>query len=104
MRRFLCASALVALLAGLSAAPAWANHSWNRYHWARKSNPFTVKLGDNVGGKWDSMLRTASSASSSWLRRLRSRHWRSRGPTCSEIAVAIAGNVIPAGRQSITSR
>jgi hypothetical protein len=51
----------VALLAGLSAAPAWANHSWNGYHWARKSNPFTVKLGDNVGGKWDSMLRTASS-------------------------------------------
>lgn len=61
MRRFLCASALVALLAGLSAAPAAANHSWNGYHWARTSNPFAVKLGDNVSGKWDSMLRTASS-------------------------------------------
>jgi hypothetical protein len=51
----------VALLAGLSAAPAAANHSWNGYHWARTSNPFAVKLGDNVSGKWDSMLRTASS-------------------------------------------
>lgn len=40
---------------------ASANHSWNGYHWARTSNPFTVKLGDNVSGQWDSMLRTASS-------------------------------------------
>jgi hypothetical protein len=38
-----------------------ANHSWNGYHWARTSNPFTIKLGDNVSGSWDSMLRTASS-------------------------------------------
>jgi len=61
VRRFLCASALVGLLAALSAAPASANHSWNGYHWARTSNPFAVKLGDNVSGSWDSMLRTASS-------------------------------------------
>ncbi len=40
---------------------AYANHSWNGYHWARTSNPFTIKLGDNVSGQWDSMLRTASS-------------------------------------------
>ncbi len=40
---------------------AYANHSWNGYHWARTSNPFTIKLGDNVSGSWDSMLRTASS-------------------------------------------
>jgi hypothetical protein len=38
-----------------------ANHSWNGYHWARTSNPFTIKLGDNVSGLWDGMLVTASS-------------------------------------------
>ena len=48
------------LLVGMS-WPAGANHTWNNYHWARSSNPFTVKLGDNVSSKWDSYLRTASS-------------------------------------------
>lgn len=42
-------------------ASASANHSWGGYHWARQSNPFTVKLGDNVSGAWDSVLRTTSS-------------------------------------------
>ena len=37
-----------------------ANHSWDGYHWARTSNPFTIKLGDNVAGIWDDMLVTAS--------------------------------------------
>lgn len=40
---------------------AGATHSWGGYHWARTSNPFTVKLGDNVSGLWDGMLVTASS-------------------------------------------
>src|SRR5215213_7320760 len=51
----------VALTALLSALPASANHSWGNYHWARQSNPFTLKLGDNVDTKWDSYLRTTSS-------------------------------------------
>ncbi len=38
-----------------------ANHQWGNYHWARQSNPFTVKLGDNVSSTWDSYLATASS-------------------------------------------
>lgn len=38
-----------------------ADHSWGPYHWARKSNPFTLKLGDNVSSTWDSYLNTASS-------------------------------------------
>lgn len=38
-----------------------ANHSWNGYHWARTSNPFTVKLGDNLSSNWKSYLSTASS-------------------------------------------
>jgi hypothetical protein len=39
---------------------ALANHSWGNYHWARTSNPFTVKMGDNVSGAWDSMLGIAA--------------------------------------------
>ena len=38
-----------------------ANHSWGGYHWARTSNPFTLKLGDNVSSAWDSYLGTTSS-------------------------------------------
>ena len=51
--------AMVAL--ALFPASADANHSWGGYHWARTSNPFTIKLGDNVSGLWDGMLVTASS-------------------------------------------
>jgi hypothetical protein len=40
---------------------ALASHSWGNYHWARTSNPFTLKLGDNVSSAWDSYLSTASS-------------------------------------------
>jgi len=39
---------------------AGATHSWGGYHWARTSNPFTVKLGDNTSGLWSDMLVTAS--------------------------------------------
>jgi hypothetical protein len=38
-----------------------ATHSWGGYHWARTSNPFTLKLGDNVNSAWDPYLRTTSS-------------------------------------------
>jgi hypothetical protein len=55
-------SALAALLALVAFSPAaQAHHSWNKYHWARTSNPFTLKLGDNVSSGWDSYLSTASS-------------------------------------------
>src|SRR6266545_2335686 len=56
---FVVAITLLALVAFPSSA--YANHSWNGYHWARTSNPFTLKLGDNVSGLWDGMLVTASS-------------------------------------------
>ena len=39
-----------------------ATHSWGNYHWARTSNPFTLKLGDNVSGAWDDYLITTSNA------------------------------------------
>ena len=53
--------AFAAAAATIALVPASANHSWGGYHWARTSNPFTVKLGDNVSSNWDSALSVASS-------------------------------------------
>ncbi len=58
--RTLVVLALVWALAALPAV-ASASHSWGGYHWARTSNPFTLKLGDNVSSTWDGHLATASS-------------------------------------------
>ncbi|MEK7658561.1 MAG: hypothetical protein AAB352_01715 [Patescibacteria group bacterium] len=52
--------AAVMLFVGVFASVVYANHSWGGYHWARTSNPFTLKIGDNVSSKWDSYLDTAS--------------------------------------------
>ena len=38
-----------------------ANHSWGGYHWARTSNPFTLKLGDNLTDPWHPYLASTSS-------------------------------------------
>jgi hypothetical protein len=40
--------------------PTSASHSWGSYHWARTSNPFTLKLGGNVSSVWDAYLANAS--------------------------------------------
>jgi len=37
------------------------SHSWNGYHWARTSNTFNLKAGDNVSDAWDSTLDTTIS-------------------------------------------
>jgi hypothetical protein len=58
--RFVVIFILIAMLAAFPLA-ASANHSWNGYHWARTSNPFTLKVGDNVGTAWDSVLNTTIS-------------------------------------------
>lgn len=42
-------------------SPAQASHSWGGYHWARTSNPFTLKVGDNVTSNWTSQFTTAVS-------------------------------------------
>jgi len=60
MRKVVLVLATTALTLGALASIAAASHSWNGYHWARQSNPFTVRLGDNVGASWDTYLRTAS--------------------------------------------
>lgn len=58
-RRLLAIATAVLMVAFLSPA-AQANHSWGGYHWARTSNPFTIKLGNNVSSVWTSSLSTAS--------------------------------------------
>jgi hypothetical protein len=50
---------VLVLLAGMSAAPAAADHAWGDYHWARTGNPFAFKVGDNVTSVWDSHLDVA---------------------------------------------
>jgi hypothetical protein len=60
MRRFLVVLSIAAMAGAASAPPAAASHSWGGYHWARKSNPFTIKFGDNVSSAWDTYLRGAA--------------------------------------------
>lgn len=52
---------MVLALAAFPSASASADHSWGNYHWARTSNPFTLKVGDNVDSKWDAYLDEAIS-------------------------------------------
>jgi hypothetical protein len=59
-RSLLLCFSVVAIISMYVAFPS-ANHSWNGYHWARTSNPFTVKLGDNLSSGWTANLVTASS-------------------------------------------
>jgi hypothetical protein len=53
---------VVLLAVALAAFPVAvsASHS-GTYHWARSSNPFTVRLGDNVSATWDPNLLVAAS-------------------------------------------
>lgn len=60
--RSLLLSSLASFAALGITSVALAAHSWGPpYHWARTSNPFTLKLGDNVSSTWDSYLAGASS-------------------------------------------
>ena len=62
MSKTLRRGSLVPVLASLALATlpsvTLANHSWNGYHWARQSNPFNLKIGDNVSSAWDTYLIT----------------------------------------------
>ncbi|MBI4786018.1 MAG: hypothetical protein HY782_03105 [Chloroflexi bacterium] len=52
---------LAAIAAGLAfPSDASANNAWGNYHWARTSNPFTLKLGDNVNSTWQTYFEMAS--------------------------------------------
>lgn len=52
---------IVLVLAALAATPVFADHSWGGYHWARTSNPFTLKLNDNVTANWEPYVSEAVS-------------------------------------------
>jgi hypothetical protein len=52
---------LTVALAVLAFQPSTsAHHRWRKFHWARESNPFTVKLGKNLSTAWTSYLTSAS--------------------------------------------
>lgn len=57
---FLSVFAVLLSFALLLPGSASADHSWGGYHWARTSNPFTIKLGDNLTSNWDAYLSTTS--------------------------------------------
>jgi hypothetical protein len=59
MKKILFIFSLV-LFTALFAPTAIADHSWGNYHWARTSNPLTLKLGDNLTSNWDAYLQTTS--------------------------------------------
>jgi hypothetical protein len=60
--RLLATAAAAGLLAVTAlASPVQANHSWSNYHWARTSNPFTIKLDRNLTSNWNTYLSVASS-------------------------------------------
>ena len=40
---------------------SYANHSWGNYHWARTSNPFTLKVVDSTTSGWTTAQNTAIS-------------------------------------------
>lgn len=59
--RRLLGTALLAVAIGALPSLALGSHSWGGYHWARQSNPFTLKVGDNVTAVWDPILNTTIS-------------------------------------------
>ncbi len=60
-RSLISALAISAISLALVDSPeSFASHAWGGYHWARQSDPFTVKLGDNLSSGWKTYLQTAS--------------------------------------------
>lgn len=58
--RFFIMLASLGLLLTSFVSIVHATHSWGSYHWARTSNPFTLKLGDNLSSNWGPYLATTS--------------------------------------------
>jgi len=54
---------MLVLVLSLAAFPAsvGATHAWANYHWARTSNPFTIKVIDSMTTDWDDNLDAAIS-------------------------------------------
>ena len=58
--RFVVMFVLIAMLAAFPLS-AGATHAWGNYHWARTSNPFTIKVVDSMTTSWDDNLDVAIS-------------------------------------------
>jgi len=56
--RFVVMFVLIAMLAAFPFS-AGATHAWGNYHWARTSNPFTLKVIDSTTANWDDNLDIA---------------------------------------------
>ena len=57
--RVVCCGALVSVVFAVALS---ATHSWGGYHWARTTNQFTLKMGDNLtSAAWRAHLGQASS-------------------------------------------
>ena len=50
---------LILALTAFPSASASATHAWGNYHWARTSNPFTLKVIDSMTTDWDDNLDVA---------------------------------------------
>ena len=61
-RRVLTVGLLTALVWATFPASASAGHAWSNYHWARTSNPFTVRLIAKLTSTWRPYLDLASNA------------------------------------------
>jgi hypothetical protein len=61
-RRVLTVGLLMALAWATFPSSASAGHRWSDYHWARTSNPFTVKLVAKLTSTWRPYLDLASAA------------------------------------------
>ena len=57
--RIMTRVALAACVALGALTPASANHSWGSYHWARTTNPLTLKINKALTSNWDTYLQTA---------------------------------------------
>ena len=58
--RTLAAATAVLVTVLVVPSAAQASHSWGNYHWARTSNPFTLRLDNNVTSAWTTYLNQAS--------------------------------------------
>lgn len=58
--RFMFVLAVIVMLAAFPLS-ASADHAWGNYHWARTSNPFTVRVVNSMTSNWDDNLSAAIS-------------------------------------------
>lgn len=58
LNRLAAATAAAVLTCAVSVS-AYANHSWNNYHWARTTSSFNLQVVDSVSSSWEDELTRA---------------------------------------------